>query len=81
MLFSQLDTETKYKAKNFIDVPVYRAADYVGAQGKTAIDALSVSVTAAALVGAAIAAVWAVVGWLLGRQHDRASAAVKTERQ
>lgn len=38
MLFSGFDTETKYKAKNFIDVPVYRAADYVGGQAKTALD-------------------------------------------
>ena len=27
MLFSRLDNETKYKAKNVIDVPVYRGAD------------------------------------------------------
>jgi AAA family ATP:ADP antiporter len=70
MLFSTLDTETKYKAKNFIDVPVYRAADYVGAQAKTAIDAIGVGGSGAALVGAALAAAWAVNGWLLGSKHD-----------
>ena len=75
MLFSTLDTETKYKAKNFIDVPVYRAADYVGAQAKTALDAVSASPAAAAVVGAGLAAAWALNGWRLGRRHDRDEAA------
>ena len=70
MLFSKLDTETKYKAKNFIDVPVYRAADSLGAQAKIAIDALGTSPAQAALIGAVVAAVWAVNGWFLGRKHD-----------
>jgi AAA family ATP:ADP antiporter len=75
MLFSTLDIETKYKAKNFIDVPVYRAADYVGAQAKTALDAMAATPAAAALVGAGLAAAWAVNGFLLGRRHDRDEAA------
>jgi len=70
MLWSRLDTETKYKAKSFVDVPVYRAADYVGAQAKTAIDAMGTSPAGAALIGSALAAIWAVNGWLLGRRHD-----------
>ena len=70
MLFSKLDTETKYKAKNFIDVPVYRAADYIGAQAKTAIDAMGTSPAQAALVGATVAVLWTVNGWFLGRKHD-----------
>jgi AAA family ATP:ADP antiporter len=75
MLFSTLDTETKYKAKNFIDVPVYRAADYVGAQAKTALDAINASPTASILVASVLAAAWAVNGWLLGRKHDSAASA------
>ena len=70
MLWSTMDTETKYKAKSFIDVPVYRAADYVGAQFKTALDAVVSSPSAPALVGAVIALVWAVCGWQLGRTHE-----------
>jgi AAA family ATP:ADP antiporter len=71
MLWSSLDTETKYKAKSFIDVPVYRAADYVGAQAKTFIEAIGTSPGATALIGAAVAAAWAVVGWTLGSRRDR----------
>jgi AAA family ATP:ADP antiporter len=70
MLFSKLDTETKYKAKNFIDVPVYRAADYIGAQAKTALDAIVSSPAIVALVGAALAGLWAANGLFLGNKHD-----------
>ena len=74
MLFSTLDTETKYKAKSFIDVPVYRAADYLGAQAKTAIDAVTASPSASLIIGAILAAGWAAVGWFLGRKHDESKA-------
>jgi AAA family ATP:ADP antiporter len=73
MLWGALDTESKYKAKSFIDVPVYRAADYVGAQAKSALDAIGTSPAGAAFVAAGIAALWAANGWLLGRRHDRES--------
>ena len=80
MLWSRLDTETKYKAKSFVDVPVYRAADYVGAQAKTAIEAMGTSPAGAALIGSALAAIWAVNGWLLGRRHDSNGGELKNER-
>jgi hypothetical protein len=51
-------------------VPVYRAADYVGAQAKTAIEAMGTTPGGAALIGAVLAAIWAVNGWRLGSRHD-----------
>jgi len=72
MLWGSLDTESKYKAKSFIDVPVYRAADYVGAQAKTALDAVGTSPSGAALIGAVLGVLWVGNGWLLGRKHDDA---------
>lgn len=74
MLFSSMGTETKYKAKSFIDVPVYRAADYVGAQAKTAIDVVTASPAASLVIGAILAGAWASVGWFLGRKHDESKA-------
>ena len=71
MLWSRLDTESKYKAKSFIDVPVYRAADYVGAQASTALTAVAASPGLAAAIGAVVAAVWAGNGWWLGKRHDK----------
>lgn len=73
MLWGSLDTESKYKAKSFIDVPVYRAADYVGAQAKTALDAVGTSPAGAALIGAFLGVLWVGNGWLLGRKHDDSS--------
>lgn len=77
MLFSRLDIETKYKAKNLVDVPVYRGADAFAAQAKNLVEAGGLGVSAVAVLGAAIAAVWAVNGWWLGRRHDAATPAAE----
>jgi AAA family ATP:ADP antiporter len=72
MLWSVLDTETKYKAKNFVDVPVYRAADAFFAQFEKGIHAVGLGSQTVAIVGAVAAAIWAVNGWWLGRRHETA---------
>jgi AAA family ATP:ADP antiporter len=71
MLFSKVDKESKYKAKNLCDVAVYRVADAGFAQVKKILDALNLGGTAQALVAAGVAALWAFNGWWLGRRHDR----------
>ena len=73
MLWSALDNETKYKAKNFVDVPVYRAADALFAQFDKGIRAVGFGQQTIAIVGVVAAVVWAVNGWWLGRQHDTAA--------
>lgn len=73
MLWSALDNETKYKAKNFVDVPVYRAADAVVAQLDKGLRAVGFGPQTIAIIGAMAAAVWALNGWWLGRQHDAAA--------
>ncbi len=73
MLFTTVDTETKYKAKNAIDTVVYRGGDAISAWAKAAIDAISTGAVAAALTGAALAAAWAATGFALGRSHDRSA--------
>jgi AAA family ATP:ADP antiporter len=70
ILFSRVDNETKYKAKNVIDVPVYRASDAITAQVSTALEGGALGATAVALIGGAVAAAWAVNGWWLGRRSD-----------
>lgn len=71
MLFAKVDKESKYKAKNVCDVAVYRVSDAVFAQVKRALDGIGMGGTAQALTAAAVAALWAVNGWWLGRRHDR----------
>jgi len=80
MLFTTVDAETKYKAKNAIDTVVYRGGDAVSSWIKTGVDAVSSSPVAAMVVGAAIAAIWAATGHVLGRKAERAEAAPRPER-
>jgi len=73
MLFSKVDKESKYKAKNVCDVAVYRVADAGFAQVKKMLDALNMGVTAQALIAASAAALWALNGWWLGRRYEKES--------
>ncbi|HJT81933.1 MAG TPA: hypothetical protein VJ719_12105, partial [Chthoniobacterales bacterium] len=75
MLWSPMTKETKYKAKNFIDVPVYRGADAAVAQFQDAIKSAGFGAQTIALLGALGAILWAVSGWWLGRRHDAAARA------
>ena len=70
MLWTPMSKETKYKAKNFVDVPVYRGADAAVAQLQRAIEGAGFGVQTVALLGALAAAIWAVNGWWLGRRYD-----------
>jgi ATP:ADP antiporter, AAA family len=71
MLFSKVDKESKYKAKNVCDVAVYRLADAGFAQIKKLLDGIGMGGTAQALTAAAVAALWAFNGWWLGRRHEK----------
>jgi len=73
ILFSRVDNETKYKAKNVIDVPVYRGSDAITAQVSTALEGGALGTSAVALIGAVLATVWAVNGWWLGKRSDAQS--------
>jgi len=70
MLFTAVDTETKYKAKNVIDTVVYRGGDAIAGWVYAAIVAIA-STGAVAIAGAAIAGIWGAVGYAIGRRHDR----------
>jgi AAA family ATP:ADP antiporter len=70
MLFTNVDAETKYKAKNAIDTAVYRGGDVIAAWANVGIVAIGTT-AAAAFVGAVVAGIWGAAGWLLGRSHDR----------
>jgi AAA family ATP:ADP antiporter len=71
MLFSKVNKESKYKAKNVCDVAVYRIADAGFAQLKKLLDTIGMGGTAQALTAAAIAALWAINGWWLGKRFER----------
>ena len=75
MLFTTVDRETKYKAKNFIDTVIYRGGDAISASvHEAAVRAFALGLSGIAWLGAAVAAVWVVVAVALGRSHERAAA-------
>ncbi len=71
MLFSKVDKESKYKAKNVCDVAVYRIADAGFAQIKKLLDVVGMGGTAQALIAASVAALWAFNGWWLGKRFEK----------
>jgi ATP:ADP antiporter, AAA family len=70
MLWSPLDKETKYKAKNTVDVPVYRGADALSAQVNNWVAGAAFGAGAVAWLGVGVAAAWGVLGWWLGRRFE-----------
>jgi AAA family ATP:ADP antiporter len=70
MLFTVVDQQAKYKAKNVIDTVVYRFGDLSSAWVSAAI--LPFGVAGLAVFGAAVALVWFPIAGLLGRRYERA---------
>lgn len=68
MLFTVVDQESKYKAKNVIDTVVYRFGDVTAAWMSSAI--LPHGVGALAVFGALISVVWFPVAWVLGKRYE-----------
>ena len=71
MLFSRVGSESRYKAKNVIDVPVYRGADALTAQLQGGLQSAGITPASVAVLGSAVAGLWAICGWWLGRSADR----------
>jgi AAA family ATP:ADP antiporter len=75
VLFTVVPPEDKYKAKNFIDLFVYRTGDQIGAWSYNGLGALGLSMSAIALVAAPMSLVWLFIGLWLGRQQIKRQAA------
>jgi AAA family ATP:ADP antiporter len=72
MLFTRVDRETRFKAKPVIDIVAYRGGDTLMAWLFTGLtQGLGLGLAAVAIVGALIAALWALVGIYLGRWFER----------
>jgi len=72
MLFTEVDRETRFKAKPVIDIVVYRGGDMISSwmfAGLT--EVLGLGMAAVAVVGSGIAAIWAVAGVYLGKVYNR----------
>jgi len=68
-LFNALAREEKYKAKNFMDTSVYRAADMTSGWIFQGLQALGLSLSAISYAAAPVSLAWAAVGLWLTRRH------------
>ncbi|HEU4522557.1 MAG TPA: MFS transporter [Thermoanaerobaculia bacterium] len=68
-IYTTVDAESRYKAKNFIDTTVYRANDALVSWIINAIRAAGVS--SFFLFGVPAALLWLYTGYNVGRRHDR----------
>jgi len=74
VLFTVLAREEKYKAKNVIDVVVFRGADAVGGWLFAALRAAGLELSAISLATVPAAAAWLVLALALGRAQERRAA-------
>jgi len=79
MLFTVVGREARFKAKPVIDVVFYRGGDAVWAWAFTGLTSIGLGLGAVAGVGAVIAALWAFVGFVLGRRFDGLSDEERSE--
>jgi AAA family ATP:ADP antiporter len=68
MLFTVVDQESKYKAKNVIDTVVYRFGDVSSAWVSSFI--LPFGVAGLAIFGAVVSAIWFPVAYILGKRYE-----------
>jgi AAA family ATP:ADP antiporter len=79
MLFTAVNREVRFKAKPVIDIVIYRGGDMLNAWAFTALtQGLGFGLASMALVGAGIAAIWALTGVYLGRQFNSMTPAEST---
>ncbi|HUN27708.1 MAG TPA: Npt1/Npt2 family nucleotide transporter [Steroidobacteraceae bacterium] len=68
MLFTVVDQESKYKAKNVIDTVVYRGGDLLAAYASAAV--LAFGLSGLAVLGVVVAAIWFPIAYALGRRYE-----------
>jgi len=71
MLYSVVDRESKYKAKNFIDTAVYRGGDAMAGWAYTGLGALGLGLSGIAWIGVPLALLWIYVSLKLGQAYKR----------
>ncbi|VTU33020.1 Major Facilitator Superfamily protein [Variovorax sp. SRS16] len=74
VFFTVVDREEKYKAKNLIDVVVYRGSDALYGWVFDSVQALGLKLGAIALCALPVAAGWLVLSAALGRVQERRAA-------
>jgi len=80
VLFTVVERDEKYKAKNVIDIVAVRGADAAGGWLFTALRSLATELRAIPVVAVVIAGVCLFLAVVLGNQQERRASAARTER-
>jgi AAA family ATP:ADP antiporter len=78
VLYTVLGREEKYKAKNLIDVVIYRGSDALYGWVFDSFQALGLKLGAIALIAAPVSAVWLVLSVALGRAQEQRAKIMET---
>ena len=78
VLYTVLGREEKYKAKNLIDVVIYRGSDALYGWVYDSLQVLGLKLGAIALVSVPVAAIWLALSAALGRAQERRAERIDT---
>ncbi|MEJ8851776.1 MFS transporter [Variovorax rhizosphaerae] len=81
VFFTVVGREEKYKAKNMIDVVVYRGSDALYGWVFSSMQAMGLKIGAIALCALPVALLWTLLSTALGRHQERRAAARVEQRQ
>lgn len=68
-LYTQVDRESRYKAKGFIDTAIYRGGDVVVGWGMAGVAAIGLHLGQVGVLGLVVASLWAMLGFRVGRTY------------
>ncbi len=71
-LYTQVDRESRYKAKAFIDTAIYRGGDVVVGWGMAGVAVIGLSLGQVGMLGLVVACLWALLGLRVGRRYASA---------
>jgi len=80
VFFTDVDRGAKYKAKNFIDVVVFRGSDALYGWVFDTLQAIGLKLGVVALCALPVAAVWLALSTALGRGQERRAEALRPTR-
>ncbi len=70
VLFTVMDQQSKYKAKNVIDTAVYRFGDLTAAWLQAGLRGAGLGLSGVMGFGMAVSAAWGLVAWALGHRYE-----------
>ena len=81
VLFTVAEREEKYKAKNVIDIVVFRGSDAVSGWAFAALRGIGLELGAIAMAAVPVTAAWIALSIALGRTHERRARALASSTQ